>query len=395
MKRTTLHLLWLLVGLAGALSPSYGLACSTPIDTSEWVVLTSEELLAIKAQQRQYQQQQQALLLELQELARLLDDTDPGMNTGTYLRALQKQRILEKELSAIRVQQELQLLKTRYRKGIELIKILYEKILALDHHFSGMQTYQNILLISNPNTYPEFQKARTQLEERLKKRNSLQLPGILSSNPYLSATFSLVAAVVGDGESRDKQESFDQISCILDFTVRMNSDLSIIQHETEYLKKANQELKQECERLFEDYVKVVRYLVPLDVCRRNDDWETLHVQLNEFMRQLEQQLQNDPSLLNSSLQRDQINLEFATQRVADFISQYSRFITLGVQYYQKFNNIVSTYEHERACQSQLPRQFGELQTDIQGTIEKFNNTYRLPEIQGSRLKDLLHGVADR
>ena len=59
---------------------------------------------------------------------------------------------------------ELDILAIRYKKGIELIKLLYEKILGLDHHFSGMQTYQNILLLSNPHTYPEFQKKQQDME---------------------------------------------------------------------------------------------------------------------------------------------------------------------------------------------------------------------------------------
>lgn len=376
------------------LSAHPGFLSATPIDSVVWSKLIDDGQQALCEKRRDFAQKTRLANQTFTRSSSDLATTNPEIQPGLYLRTLQQQLQAERELSRLWSEQELQLLKIRYRKGIDLIKILYEKILALDHHFSGMQIYQNILLISNPNTYPEFQKAQSMLEDRLKKRNALQLPGILSSNPYLSATFSLVAAVVGDGESKVKQQDFDEISCILDFTVRMNSDLSIIQHETEYLKKANQELKQECERLFEDYVKVVRYLVPLQVCRRNDDWEALYVHLNDFIYQLEENLQS-PGARNPSVPRDQINLEFATQRVAEFIGKYSGFIALGSQYYQKFNNIVSTYEHERTCESKLPRQFSELKTDIQSTIDKFNNTYRLPEIQGSRLKDLLHGVADR
>ena len=94
-------------------------------------------------------------------------------------------------------------------------------------------------------------------------------------------------------------------------------------------------------------------------------------------------------------ERKRVDLEFATQRVAEFITKYNNFITQGTQYYQKFDNIVSTYANESACETKLPRQFGELKYDIKSTIEKFTNTYNLPEIQGSRLKDLLYGSVDR
>ena len=75
----------------------------------------------------------------------------------TYqLRYLQQQRLLEQTQRLLQQTTEIELLRIRFEKGIELIKILYEKLLALDHHFTGMQTYQNILMLSNPNTYPDF-----------------------------------------------------------------------------------------------------------------------------------------------------------------------------------------------------------------------------------------------
>lgn len=307
---------------------------------------------------------------------------------------LEKTR-LEEELYWLESEKNIQLLRIRYKKGIDLIKLLYEKILALDHHFSGMQIYQNILLLSNPNTYPDFQKTRDLLEEQLKKKNALQLPPLLHSNPYMSAAFSLVATVVGEGEPSERQKEFEQIACILDFTVRMSAELSIIQHETEYLKTANQALKSDCEKLFEDYVKVVGYLVPLDKCRISDDWETVYLELDEYIHLLEDELaEQQAGGARNRWSREQVNLEFATQRVADFISQYQLFVSQGTQYYQKFNNIISTYENEDLCKQSLPRQFEELKKDIRQTIDKFSHTYNLPEIQGSRMKDLLFGVVE-
>lgn len=72
------------------------------------------------------------------------------------------QQIIAKEantLTSVKIQ-ELIVLKDRYRKSIELIKFLYEKILGLDHHFSSLQTHQNVQQLSNPHHYPEFQETR-------------------------------------------------------------------------------------------------------------------------------------------------------------------------------------------------------------------------------------------
>ena len=298
-------------------------------------------------------------------------------------------------LDAIEKSAEIELLKVRYQRGIELIKLLYEKILSLDHHFAGMRTYQNILLLSNPHSYPDFEQAQDVIEQKLGKKNALSLPSILNTNPFMTATFSVVATLIGDGDAKTKQQDLDKISCILDFTVRMSADLGVIQHETEYLRTANQQLRLACEDLFEDYVKVINYYVPLENCRNNDDWETLARQLDAFIDQL---LSLPPGQAyfenNANNLRAMVDLEFATQRVADFINAYNQFVVQSTQYYQKFDNIITAYAHEDDCQNQLPSQFEELKYDIKSTIEKFNNTYNLPEIQGSRMKNLLYGNID-
>ncbi len=304
----------------------------------------------------------------------------------TKLQLMEAQALLEEQSDA-------SMLKIRYRKGVDLIRVMYEKILGLDHHFTGLHTYQYINALSNPHSYPEFEKAKEMIEKNKNRRYSLRLPALLESNPFVSATFTLVSLLMGESSTEAKEEEAGKIACILDFTVRMNADLGVIRNETEFLKNANETLRDDCQRLFADYARAVGYLVPLEECRNVDDWEALFEKLEEKMEAIERGLSSgEGNMLASS--KDLVNIEFATQRVSDFITKYSNFIGQGTQYYQKFDHIVNTYQHEEACQSQLPRQFEELKMDINSTIEKFNNTYNLPEIQGSRLKDLLYGVGE-
>ena len=246
-------------------------------------------------------------------------------------------------------------LEIRYRKGIDLIRVMYEKILGLDHHFTGLHTYQYINALSNPHSYPEFEKAKEMIEKNKNRRYSLRLPALLESNPFVSATFTLVSLLMGESSTEAKEEEAGKIACILDFTVRMNADLGVIRNETEFLKNANETLRDDCQRLFADYARVVGYLVPLEECRNVDDWEALFEKLEEKMEAIERGL-SDGSGPVLAASKDLVNIEFATQRVSDFITKYSNFIGQGTQYYQKFDHIVNTYQHEDACQSQLPRQ---------------------------------------
>lgn len=316
-----------------------------------------------------------------------------GRRNRKFTRALETKLSLMEAIAEEQSNWEVEQLKIRYRRGIDLIRLMYEKVLGLDHHFTSLRTYQHISVISNPHSYPEFEQVQESMRKNKNKKYQMNLPGLLESNPFISTTFTLFSLMLGENGKKEKEADVEKISCILDFTVRMNGDLNVIRNETEFLRITNQDLKADLERLFQDYTKPIGYLVPLSQCRTNDDWETLFLKLEERMAEIDVGLSN-PEGVSIEASREIVNVEFATQRVSGMIGQYSDFIASGTQYYQKFEGIVSGYEHEEVCEAQLPRQFGELQTDIRSTISKFTNTYDLPELQGSRLKDLMFGISE-
>jgi hypothetical protein len=349
-----------------------------------------EDLLVVRDR---YLGQQDVIWKELSVVNEALRNASrSGDYREMHARLLQKWE-LENELDLLQKEEEIEMLRTRYRHGIGLIKLLYEKMLSLDHHFSGMEIYQNVMLLSNPNSYPEFKKIREVLEEKLKKKHAITLPSVLHTNPYVSATFSLVAAFIGEGDTKEKQEELEKIACILDFTVKMSADLNIIQYETGFLQLSNLQLKTELERLFEDYCQIIDYLVPLEKCRNEDDWEQLYLKLDQSVEKMREELARigTGGLPARKISRMLVNFEFATRQVADFMGKYSHFIVQGSQYYQKFSEIIANYSVDESCREAMPMPFEELKRDISHTIEKFEETYSLPELKGSRLKELLYG----
>jgi hypothetical protein len=329
----------------------------------------------------------------LNELDLIIIRKTPLPGEPSYVEALEeKLRILE----SLRVDEEsfqLQLLRLRYTKGLELIKLLYEKVLSLDHHFSSIQTFQQINTLSNPNSYPAFQQNRAIVEERLKKKGGgVRLPALFQSNPLLSATFSIVATLFSEGDNAQKEKEFDQIACIMDFTVRMNADLNTIYYETEFLKNNNQSLKDDCMALFTEYTKPINYLVQLDKCRKNDDWDAVMDAIDKTFKDISVNA-SDPVKSKVSM-KQQVNLEFSMNRLLDYMDKYSVFVNEGEKYYRKFNVIVSNYQNETACAGQIPASFSDLKKDIDSSIDKFNNSYKLTELKGSKLKDLLYGLPE-
>lgn len=329
------------------------------------------------------------LLRRLAQLNAALDEPTARNASAGYPLLLEKMR-LEEQLRRLRGETELKILRLRYRKSIEMLKMLYEKILGMDHHFTSLRTNQQVMKISNPHEYPEFKEVKTLLQDRMKKKYGFAWPDLLDTNPYLSAAFSLIGLALGGNDTKLSRQQLDHIACILDFTVRMHQDLGVIYYETEYLRDGNLTLKKECETLFAECARHVGYTIPLTVCRESDDWEHLYTALDQYVEKAAGASPFDPTLS----QKANINLQFSIDRVVHFIEKYCAFVAQGNEYYKKFSKIVNNYANEKTCSGTLPETFTQLKADIGITLEKFNSAYNLPEIQGSRLKDLLYGAGE-
>ena len=298
-----------------------------------------------------------AHLLLVQDLERQLSEINQHLNSTTdddvnaryqlWIRKMEVKEALQSQQAAY----DLDITKLRYKKGIELLRLLYEKILGLEHHFGSLQTFQDVASLSNPNRYPDFQQAKDWLAGQGKKKPAVQLPEMLDSNPYLSSSVYLIKLLMGGSEATKKASGVNDVACIMDFTVRMNDDLNTIYYETEFLKENNQGLLEECKALFADYTKVVKYMVPLETCRQEDDWHALFQLLDDLMEEIDQDLKSGAQ---TTAYNKQINLEFAVDRLLEFINIYNSFIKQGEKYYQKFHIILDNYPNEATCLGELP-----------------------------------------
>lgn len=304
---------------------------------------------------------------------------------------IEKDEINEK-LNLQGAKYNLKLAQLRYEKGMDLIKLLYEKILDLDHHFTALNTYQNIADISNPNSYPEFLKSKEALTKNVKSKSSINIPDILKSNIYVSLATTVVSSFLGSGDKHTREKELEDISCILDFTAIMHSDLNIIYYETEFLIDNNKSLTNEINSLFKDYTKVIGYRTSLDECRDSDDWDNVSENLYNFLQSIDKALQKESG---SSAYRKGIksisNIEFALDKVINFLNKYSNFVDQGSKYYNKFYKILNNYKNVDKCTSKLPAQYEELKSDIKLSIEKFQRAYDIGELQGSAARDLIYG----
>lgn len=293
--------------------------------------------------------------------------------------------ILKDSIGQIEASEYTEVSKIRYLKGLQVLKILYEKILGLDHHFASVYTFSEINKISNPNQYPEFQQVKELVRNKKNKKFELDLGSILGSNPIASTAQTFVNMLDIDLTSSEKKKELANIECILDFTLNMHNELNTIYFETTYLQSGNQTLKADIETLFIDYTKPIGYEETLQNCRSKDDWDEVRTKLDAYLKQIEVAKDRDQF-------KKRVNIEFPIDRLLQFIDQYNTFIDQGEQFYRKFKIILNSYENAEQCKSQLPIEYTKLKNDMDIAIDKFNVAYKPVEINGSKMKEILYGL---
>jgi hypothetical protein len=301
------------------------------------------------------------------------------------LNLLVEKDILNDSLSIISEENDNEITKIKYLKGLNIIRLLYDKSLSLDHHFSSVRTFSEINKMSNPNQYPEYANLQELISAKKDKRIGVDLSNILSTNTLVSIINAFTNLMVSNISKEEKEKELANVECVLDFTLRMQNDLNTIYFETSYLQNSNTKIKEEIELLFKEYTKPIGYNSTLDSCRTNDDWDALNQKMDEYLDK--QKLAED-----DELQEMEINMEFPVDRLIQFIGQYNNFIDQGGKFYEKFKIILNSYENQKQCETKLPLEYNKLKSDIDVAIDKFNKAYKPVEINGSKMRELLYGM---
>ncbi len=353
----------------------------------ELLTILDEEVLTIH---NHYENDVQKKYTRLNELESALSISK---NIEDKLDILLAREKLKSELTKLKMAASSDISKVRYIKGLQIIKILYDKTLALDHHFASVSTLSEINKMSNPNQYPEFAKIKSVISSKQEKKAGFNITSLLGNNIYTSIIHSFVSMFNSPNATKEEKETnLQEIECILDFTLRMHNDLNTIYFETTFLQKSNESIMKDLQQLFVDYTKPINYSTPLKECRNTDDWDGVSSKLNHYLEVLD----------NASLDESQkyrahkmaINLEFPIDRLLQFITQYNAFIDQGGKFYEKFGIMLHSYENEEQCSSKIPQEYQTLKTGIAVSIEKFNTAYKPVEINGSKMKQVIYGLSE-
>ncbi|KQS46413.1 MULTISPECIES: hypothetical protein [Flavobacterium] len=320
--------------------------------------------------------------LRIQDISAKIYDTK---ETASKIDFLIQKDLLKEEILSLKKEEMQDLSKIRYLKGLQIIRLLYEKVLSLDHHFASVRTFSEINKISNPNQYPEYEKLKEIVKSRKDRKAGFDLTSILGTNTIVSVVQTFSNLMVSSLSKDEKDKEIANIECILDFTLRMQNELNTIYFETAFLQKSNEKIRTDIETLFKEYTKPIGYANTLESCRTSDDWESVKQKTNDYLANLK--TQQGPQLYSS-----QVNIIFPIDRLLQFITQYNSFIDQGGKFYEKFKIILNSYENEKQCETKLPLEYKKLKDDIDVAISKFNMAYRPVEVNGSKMKEILYGI---
>ena len=173
-----------------------------------------------------------------------------AVSTDEKINLLLQKDLLKDKLEQLKFDNVSDISKIRYIKGLQIIKILYEKVLSLDHHFASVRTFSEISKMANPNQYPEFEKVKNLVKEKKDKKQGYDLTSILGTNTLVSVINTFSNMMVSNLSKEEKENELAKIECILDFTLRMQTDLNTIYFETAYLQASNKSIKKDIEILF-------------------------------------------------------------------------------------------------------------------------------------------------
>ncbi|CAM4087912.1 hypothetical protein FLAN108750_09565 [Flavobacterium antarcticum] len=345
-------------------------------------VIMEQLISEIKDVQLKYDKLISDKALQIQTLNKALQI---AISTEQKVDILVQKDLVNREISILKMDVTSEISKIRYLKGLQIIKILYEKVLSLDHHFASVRTLSEINKMSNPNQYPEYEKLKEIVSAKKDKKSGFELTSILGTNTVVSLVQTFTSMLSSSMTKDEKEKELANVECILDFTLRMQNDLNTIYFETAFLQKSNAKMKEDIETLFRDYTKPIGYMATLENCRSNDDWETVTQKMEEYLTKLK-------AATGSPQYKMQVNLEFPIDRLLQFITQYNNFIDQGGKFYEKFKIILNSYENEKKCETKLPLEYKKLKSDIDVAIDKFNIAYKPVEVNGTKMKEILYGL---
>ena len=150
------------------------------------------------------------------EIALINRQLNKEINLENKVDLLIKKGQLQEDIQKLKKEGVTEVSKIRYLKGLQIIKILYEKVLSLDHHFASVRTFNEINKIANPNQYPEYNKLKEIIATKREKKSGFDLTTLLGANTIISVVQTFSNMINSNLSKEEKETELAKVECILD-----------------------------------------------------------------------------------------------------------------------------------------------------------------------------------
>lgn len=150
----------------------------------------------------------------------------------------------------------------KYLTGHEALKVIINKLAALDFGTRFGDVMSQLERRSNPTSYQGFKNAVGVIQKNLGP-NALTLPqsnnaGLLS-NPYVAVAYSIGSLLFSRLRSPERAEKYQVLMCTLDYSTRTDSQRALVDSRLTDLLKDVTNMRAAAISLFDDYAKLVEF----------------------------------------------------------------------------------------------------------------------------------------
>ncbi|GAB5521191.1 MAG: hypothetical protein RhofKO_34420 [Rhodothermales bacterium] len=331
---------------------------------------------AIAAQQRDTQR--------IQELAEKLANVEAqarqAADLTTQLAAAQQRLDLLEQVNRARFGSEIDLERLRFRTGREVLSQMIGDSEKLKFTLDLATVMDDFSQLANPMNSSVF-KARFEEIEEKRGKNSPILSGVSGflSNPYVSAALSLSSLFTSRLKRDVKTEVFHDITCVVDFSTRTQTDLRVINTQLGAMDTRLNELNTNLKTFFRLYAGAIGYTGDWDMYREAKQRSIVADPTDDALRSFINHARADSLVMQSRIgvtSPKLAPLKYNVEQLTSYVDEYEGVLKDMDTYLRAFQEMVRGYaDYECSGIEGLQNRLASIDTKLEGARMQFGNAY--------------------
>ncbi|MEM6647275.1 MAG: hypothetical protein AAF730_13595 [Bacteroidota bacterium] len=375
MQRTALLLIGSLLVLP-AYAQVTGAPEAGPVVASDSARFEVFEQEALAAQQRDNERIQDLA----EKLAEIEVQARQAADLTTQLAAAQQRLALLEQVNRTRFGSEIDLERLRFRTGREVLSQMIGDSEKLKFTLDLATIMDDFSQLANPMNSSVF-KARFEEIEAKRGKNSPVLNGVSGflSNPYVSAALSLSSLFTSRLKRDAKTEVFHDITCVVDFSTRTQTDLRVINTQLGAMSTRLDELNANLKTFFRSYAGAVGYAGDWEQYRTDKQRSIVADPTDDPLRSFIDNVRADSLVMQSRIgvtSPKLAPLKYNVEQLTAYVDEYEGVLKDMDTYLRAFQEMVRGYaDYECSGIEDLQARLASIDTKLDAARMQFGNAY--------------------